>query len=160
MRTFELHRLEDETGISGVGIVAEGVVFRDGTCAMRWLTKDRSTATYDSLESLERIHGHAGKTKVVIVGAPFERAMQDAMQDACENAPFASIGGLGQRTSPIPPHYIAAHEHERYVEGYKAACVLMYGKDWETAPFGWAPAMTINAPADRPPHATKGSTDG
>lgn len=45
MRTFELHRVEDETGISGTGIVAEGVIFGDGTCAMRWRTKDRSTAT-------------------------------------------------------------------------------------------------------------------
>jgi len=34
MRTFFLERIEDETGISGTGIVAEGVEFSDGQIAM------------------------------------------------------------------------------------------------------------------------------
>lgn len=64
LRLFALERLEDESGVSGVGEVAQGVVFDDGTCAMRWLTSKASTAIYDSIVDLEAIHGHGGKTKV------------------------------------------------------------------------------------------------
>jgi hypothetical protein len=64
MRTFKLVRTEDVTGVSGTGVVAEGVVFEDGSAAMRWKTETASTAVYDSIEDVERIHGHGGSTKV------------------------------------------------------------------------------------------------
>lgn len=64
MNTFKLVRHEDETGISGVGEVAEGVVFEDGTVAMRWLTDTSSTALYSSIGDVVKIHGHGGKTHV------------------------------------------------------------------------------------------------
>ena len=69
MRRFELHRHEDETGISGTGLVAWGVCFPDGRCALRWNTAVASTACYDSLGDLEAIHGHNGRTEVVWVDA-------------------------------------------------------------------------------------------
>lgn len=65
MRLFELHRDEDESGISGTGIVAQGVCFDDGTCALRWLTETASTGFYDNAESLLRIHGHGGRTRLM-----------------------------------------------------------------------------------------------
>lgn len=65
MRLFQLHRDEDETGISGTGVVAEGVEFSDGRCAMRWLTGVSSTAVYDSAADLATIHGHGGRTRMV-----------------------------------------------------------------------------------------------
>lgn len=68
MRLFELHRDVDETGISGTGVVAQGVEFDDGRCAMRWLPGVTSTVVYDSLGDLERIHGHGGKTRIVMLG--------------------------------------------------------------------------------------------
>lgn len=64
MMTFTLVRKTDVSGVSGTGIVAEGVVFQDGTCAMRWLTATPSTAIYASIEDLEKIHGHDGATVV------------------------------------------------------------------------------------------------
>lgn len=70
MKTFELRRHEDVTGVSGTGKVAEGVVFSDGKAVTRWLTRDGSTVTWDTSseeearEVLERIHGHGGKTEV------------------------------------------------------------------------------------------------
>jgi hypothetical protein len=67
MKLFYLERNEDESGVSGTGKVAQGIVFDDGTCDMRWLTKIASTAIYDNLETLEYIHGHGGKTKVKII---------------------------------------------------------------------------------------------
>jgi hypothetical protein len=67
MRLFQLLRIEDESGVSGTGVVAQGVCFDDGTCVMRWLTKIASTAFYESLTQLEAIHGHGGKTRVVLI---------------------------------------------------------------------------------------------
>lgn len=65
MRRFELHRVEDKTGVSGTGVIAEGVVFSDGTATLRWKTQYRSTGFYASVDDLEAIHGHGGTTKIV-----------------------------------------------------------------------------------------------
>lgn len=65
MRTFVLRRIEDESGISGTGDVAEGVEFSNGKCTMCWITVYRSVTVYDSIRELEAIHGHNGKTVVV-----------------------------------------------------------------------------------------------
>jgi hypothetical protein len=65
MKTFHLDRLEDETGVSGIGKVAEGVQFTDGTVAIRWLTDKASMGVYQSIEDVETIHGHGGKTQIV-----------------------------------------------------------------------------------------------
>lgn len=65
MRRFELHREVDESGISGTGVVAEGVAFSDGTAALRWKAQYKSTAVYQSMADVEAIHGHNGQTKVV-----------------------------------------------------------------------------------------------
>ena len=64
MRRFNLNRIEDETGISGTGIVAEGVVFAGGKVALSWRTAHTSVAIYDSLRAVEAIHGHGGKTRI------------------------------------------------------------------------------------------------
>ena len=68
MRTFRLIRVEDASGVSGTGSVAEGVVFSDGVCALNWTTRFKSTAIYQSLEVLEAIHGHEGRTRIVFDG--------------------------------------------------------------------------------------------
>lgn len=65
MRMFQLQRDEDESGVSGTGVVAEGVVFTDGSAVLRWKTFMHSTAIYDNIECVQAIHGHGGKTKVV-----------------------------------------------------------------------------------------------
>lgn len=65
MRQFHLRRLEDETGISGTGIVTEGYQFQaNGICAMRWLSDKSSVAFYASIDDVIAIHGHGGKTVV------------------------------------------------------------------------------------------------
>jgi len=65
MRIFHLKRIEDETGISGTGLVTEGVEFSDGSCAMRWMTETTSTGFYKNIDDVVHIHGHGGKTVVV-----------------------------------------------------------------------------------------------
>lgn len=65
MRRFVLLRNVDVSGISGTGIVAEGVEFNDGTVVIRWVTGDHhSTVVWDAIESVEAIHGHAGATTI------------------------------------------------------------------------------------------------
>ena len=62
-KRFRLRRLVDVTGVSGEGIVTEGVQFRDGTCVMRWLALPyQSTCIYANATELIKIHGHDGNT--------------------------------------------------------------------------------------------------
>lgn len=65
MKTFQLHRDTDVSGISGTGIVTDGVVFPDGTVAMRWRSETPSTVLYASIEDVELIHSHNGATRIV-----------------------------------------------------------------------------------------------
>jgi len=66
VETFWLVRNIDTTGVSGTGIVADGVIFPDGVTVLRWRTAGGSTAVYDSIEDVKQIHGHGGDTKVVL----------------------------------------------------------------------------------------------
>lgn len=64
MRLFRLRRTEDVSGVSGTGIVAEGVVLSNGKCVLSWLTRYTSVAVYDDLATLVAIHEHGGRTVV------------------------------------------------------------------------------------------------
>lgn len=59
-------RDEDVSGISGVGWVADVVEFENGKCVVAWLTRKTgdvaSVSVFDSLEEIQRIHGHDGST--------------------------------------------------------------------------------------------------
>ncbi len=67
MRRFVLERMVDVSGISGTGIVAEGVVFSDGSAAVRWIAieEHQSTTIWPSVDSLKAIHGHGGSTVII-----------------------------------------------------------------------------------------------
>jgi hypothetical protein len=62
---FHLVRSEDVSGVSGLGVVAEGVVWADGSCTLHWETSCASINIYRSLSDLEKIHGHSGSTIIV-----------------------------------------------------------------------------------------------
>ncbi|WP_082224516.1 hypothetical protein [Halolamina rubra] len=68
-RRFELVRDEDVSGTSGTGVVANGVLFPEpnGRAVLGWDTDVNSVAVYDSIEELEEIHGHEGRTRVEFV---------------------------------------------------------------------------------------------
>lgn len=65
IKEFYLKRIEDESGVSGTGIVARGVILPSGHCCLEWLTFTSSIGIYKSVQDLEAIHGHHGKTTVV-----------------------------------------------------------------------------------------------
>lgn len=59
MQTFTLNRASDETGVSGTGVVLEGVIFDDGRVVIRWLpgnAQAQSTACYDTYQDFRKIH--------------------------------------------------------------------------------------------------------
>lgn len=66
MNTFYLNRAEDGDELSGSGKVAEGVIFTDKTVALRWLKTPHSVGFYDSIEDLIFLHGHQGKTVIIL----------------------------------------------------------------------------------------------
>lgn len=70
MRKFHFMRLEDASGVSGVGVVAEGVIFSNGKVAVEWLSNHASTNLYDSISDVEYIHGHGGRTQIVFDDDP------------------------------------------------------------------------------------------
>lgn len=63
MKRFYLLRYEDKSGISGTGVVAEGLLFSTGPCVISWLSDVRSVSVYDSFDDMIAIHGHGGKTE-------------------------------------------------------------------------------------------------
>lgn len=59
MRTFEVYRNEDETGVSGTGKVIEGVIYSDGTCIVQWIPEEspsKSLGIFPSFGAFLAIH--------------------------------------------------------------------------------------------------------
>lgn len=68
VRKFHLNRVRDESGVSGTGIVAVGVVLPSGRAIMEWVSKRtnaKSLGIYDDMDDLKEVHGHAGATEIV-----------------------------------------------------------------------------------------------
>jgi hypothetical protein len=66
-RRFDLVRDEDVTGVSGTGVVAQGVWFPDGdVVVLRWTSAWPTSVVFHErgLDSIEAVHGHNGKTRV------------------------------------------------------------------------------------------------
>ena len=64
MRRFELIRNEDVSGVSGTGVIAEGVEFGDRTVVVRWHGKTASTVCWASIDDAMAVHGHEGRTSL------------------------------------------------------------------------------------------------
>lgn len=98
-RAFVLQRDVDETGVSGTGIVAEGVLFSDGTVSLRWTSDWPTSVVFHDrgMESVEAVHGHGGKTRVV-----FSEPDRDAMKVAvCEYFLEVNRGFVAKSGSPL-----------------------------------------------------------
>jgi hypothetical protein len=65
MKTFKLVRKEDVSGVSGTGIVAEGVEFHDGQVVISWFGSYHSLEVHPSVAQVIIIHGHNGKTEAI-----------------------------------------------------------------------------------------------
>jgi len=65
LRRFKLERIEDASGVSGIGEVAVGVEVFDKRCYLFWLGDHTSHNEYNSIEDVEFLHGHQGRTLIV-----------------------------------------------------------------------------------------------
>ncbi|MGW2742345.1 hypothetical protein [Streptomyces sp. NPDC001450] len=78
-RRFVLRRRQDISGISGLGDVADGVLWPDGTASIRWRGEHPSVVFWDrGRVSVEVIHGHQGATEVVFVDEDDEQPVAAA----------------------------------------------------------------------------------
>jgi hypothetical protein len=70
-RAFVVQRDEDVSGISGEGVIAEGVQFSDGWVATHWLDQppmhEPKTDVWHNKGAapFERVHGHGGRTRIL-----------------------------------------------------------------------------------------------
>lgn len=65
MRRFVLARHSDPSGISGTGIVAEGILWRGGTADLHWVTEHETFVHWPGgVDAILAVHGHEGSTIV------------------------------------------------------------------------------------------------
>jgi hypothetical protein len=64
MRRFHLVRNKDISGVSGTGVVAEGIEFHDGQIAMSWFGQFHTLVVAPNEETVIKIHGHEGATEI------------------------------------------------------------------------------------------------
>lgn len=64
LRAFYLYRQEDVSGVSGTGIVAVGVVLPSGHAVMEWCSRWPTVTVFQTIDQVERIHGHGGRTSI------------------------------------------------------------------------------------------------
>jgi hypothetical protein len=67
MRRFVLVRVEDYTGVSGTGEVAEGTVFTSGLAVIHWLREPFAVGVYQTLDNVVSVHGHEGRTQLQFI---------------------------------------------------------------------------------------------
>jgi hypothetical protein len=84
IKEFHLVRVEDETGISGTGMVARGVVLPSGAVVMEWQTFHSSICIYKNINDVEEIHGHNGKT-LVVMGPPKQSKKRGKKNESSTN---------------------------------------------------------------------------
>ncbi len=69
IRTFTIARQYDETGVSGIGVVIEGVVLATGQAIIHWLTPAPrgALAIFDSMADFIKIHikPHPGNASIL-----------------------------------------------------------------------------------------------
>ncbi len=64
MKRFHLVRSKDVSGVSGTGIVAEGVEFHDGQVAVSWFGRYHGIEIFPSASDYLAVHGHGGSTVI------------------------------------------------------------------------------------------------
>lgn len=94
-RAFVLKRDEDVSGISGTGVVAQGIEFDDGMVVLRWCVGEyRSTVVWPSIEAVEAIHGHDGRTSVVWAAARAPHSLDGGGERPTDDERWAEIRSL------------------------------------------------------------------
>ncbi len=75
LQEFYLLRVKDVSGVSGLGIVARGVILPNHKAVMCWGMPHETITIFDNIGQVQVIHGHEGKTKV-IMGSPPKKLLE------------------------------------------------------------------------------------
>lgn len=67
MKTFQLERLHDQSGVSGTGVVLEGVIFSSGQTVIRWLSERASVVIWDTFDDFLDVHVRAHPENKTII---------------------------------------------------------------------------------------------
>ena len=69
IRTFTVCRINDESGVSGTGVVIEGITLATGQCVVHWLypAPRGSIAIFDSISDFATVHikPHPGNETII-----------------------------------------------------------------------------------------------
>jgi len=103
-KPFVAQRDEDVSGISGEGVVAEGVQFSDGWVVTHWLDQppmnEPKTDVWHNkgAQPFERVHGHGGATRIIWADE-VAAARQELLADIAEayDVPAWMVGGEAER---------------------------------------------------------------
>lgn len=60
LKQFYIKRDVDPSAVSGVGIIAQGVILPSGKVVMEWLTTHKSIGIYNSITEIQMVHAHPG----------------------------------------------------------------------------------------------------
>ena len=91
IRPFYLYRLVDQSGVSGTGIVAVGVVLPSGKAVLEWCSRWKTITVFESVEQVLHIHGHGGRTELQWGEPPLAE-------------PVVAWGAMWRRVHPPNPH--------------------------------------------------------
>lgn len=89
LATFRVHRAEDVSGVSGTGVIAEGVQFSTGWVVTHWLDQPpmwepKTDVWYHKgTGPITKVHGHGGATRIVWTRDE-ERQRQELAADIAE----------------------------------------------------------------------------
>lgn len=97
-RPFVLLRYTDVSGVSGTGVVAQGVEFIDGTVALRWLSDWPTSVVFHDrgMDAVRAVHGHGGATEIRYTDAcwdcggpipPGDEGRETGLCQVCLNGP-------------------------------------------------------------------------
>ena len=85
-RPFVLARHEDPSGVSGLGIIAEGVVWTGGSADLHWMTDWESFVHWPGgLDDILAVHGHGGATVCRFLDEPEPQPSSSKYPD---NSPY------------------------------------------------------------------------
>ena len=91
IRPFYLYRLVDQSGVSGTGIVAIGVVLPSGKAVLEWRSRWKTLTVFESVEQVLQIHGHGGRTQLQWGEPPLPE-------------PIVGWGAMWRHVRPPTPH--------------------------------------------------------
>ncbi|MFI9235803.1 hypothetical protein [Streptomyces sp. NPDC053079] len=125
-RPFALQRDRDVSGVSGVGIVADGCLWPDGTASIRWRGDRPSTTAWSSVDDLIAIHGHDGATRIIWADNTTHERSPDSVRtlpdtaSTCKDTLSADIGRTPSDTDLTDPATLR-HEYAAAIRAHSWA---------------------------------------